>query len=193
MEFSITFDYLCPFARNANEAVIEGVRRGRDWRPAFRAFSLSQVHLEEGAEPVWTRDDEDLPSGVPALLWGLAVRDEFPERFADAHLALFAARHDRGLDIGDETVLREAVAAAGLDGDEVARVVAGGASRRALAEDHTGAEADHEVFGVPTLVAGREAAFVRMMERGDADDLGRILEMLSWTGLNEFKRTRIPR
>ena len=33
----------------------------------------------------------------------------FPERFFDAHLALFAARHDKGLQLKDEDVLRAAV------------------------------------------------------------------------------------
>ena len=38
-----------------------------------------------------------------------------------------------------------------------------------------------------------DAAFVRFMERGRVDDLERVLEMLAWTNLNEFKRPRLPR
>jgi hypothetical protein len=31
------------------------------------------------------------------------------------------------------------------------------------------------------------------MERGRADDLLRTLDLLEWSRLNEFKRTRLPR
>jgi hypothetical protein len=31
------------------------------------------------------------------------------------------------------------------------------------------------------------------MERGRVDDLERVLDLLPWSRLNEFKRTRIPR
>jgi hypothetical protein len=31
------------------------------------------------------------------------------------------------------------------------------------------------------------------MERGRIDDLDRMLGMIEWTRLNEFKRTRVPR
>ena len=37
------------------------------------------------------------------------------------------------------------------------------------------------------------ATFVRFMERGRVEDLLRVLDLLDWNGLNEFKRTRIPR
>ena len=49
------------------------------------------------------------------------------------------------------------------------------------------------MFGVPTFVFGEEAAFVRFMQRGRVDDLERMLDLLEWDRLNEFKRTRIPR
>jgi hypothetical protein len=46
---------------------------------------------------------------------------------------------------------------------------------------------------VPTLIEGDEAVFVRLMERGNVDDLAHALDLLPSTRLNEFKRTRIPR
>ena len=104
MQYDITFDYLCPFARNANEAVIEGLRQGRDWDVTFRPFSLAQVHVDEGGADVF---DDPSASGVLALQWGIAVRDNAPDLFGAAHVALFAARHDHGLDIKDEAVIRE--------------------------------------------------------------------------------------
>lgn len=45
-----------------------------------------------------------------SLLYGIAVRDTFPDRFRDAHIALFAAGHDQGRKLNDEAVLRDVVA-----------------------------------------------------------------------------------
>src|SRR5690606_21753735 len=102
MEFQVTFDYLCPFARNANEAVLNGLAAGREWKVIFRPFSLAQVHREEGEEDAY---DDRSASGVLALQWGIAARDFDPDNFFPVHRALFAARHDRNLDIRDENVL----------------------------------------------------------------------------------------
>ena len=33
--FAVTFDYRCPFARNAHEAVVTGLREKRDWDVRF--------------------------------------------------------------------------------------------------------------------------------------------------------------
>ena len=49
------------------------------------------------------------------------------------------------------------------------------------------------MFGVPTFIEGEEAVFIRFMERGRVDDLEHALELLQWSRLNEFKRTRIAR
>jgi 2-hydroxychromene-2-carboxylate isomerase len=130
---------------------------------------------------------------VLALLYGVAVRDAFPDRFFDAHLAIFAARHEQGLKLQDEAVLRDAVASAGLDPDAVADEAHSGRPMKALAAEHTEAVDRWGVFGVPTFIDGEEAVFVRFMNRGHVGDLERMLDMLQWTSLNEFKRTRIPR
>lgn len=190
--FAISFDYLCPFARNANEAVAAALHAGRDWDVRFVPFSLDQSHTPEGEAPVWERPAEERGSGVLALQWGLAVRDAFPERFLDWHVAAFAARHDHALQIRDEAVLRDVASAAGLDPDEIAGLVATGDPLNTLAMEHAEAVELWEMFGVPTLVSGEEAVFVRFMERGRIDDLERTLDLLEWDRLNEFKRTRIP-
>ncbi len=195
--FAVTFDYLCPFARIALDVVLRGLGDRVLDEVDFRAFSLSQVHTEEGDPPVWETDPR--PSGVLALEWGLAVRDQHPERFPAAHAALFDARHVHGRDLKDLRVLREAVAAADVDPDQVEEVVAGGKPAAALAVDHTWAVDEHRVFGVPTFVSDDRAVFVRLMrapgeQREAADTLDRVLAMVTgWADLNEFKATRIPR
>jgi predicted DsbA family dithiol-disulfide isomerase len=190
MRFDITFDYLCPFARNANEAVVNGLRQGRDWDVAFRPFSLAQVHVEEGEPSVF---DDQSKSGVRALHWGIAVRDSDPVSFPAAHVNLFAARHDDGQDISDESVIRAALADAGVDVDAMAEVVASGAPAKTLAAEHTESVDRWQVFGVPTFIRDDVATFIRFMNRGDVDDLDRALDLLDWQAMNEFKRTVVPR
>jgi 2-hydroxychromene-2-carboxylate isomerase len=190
---AVTFDYRCPFAYNGNAATIAAVRAGVDLDVRYLPFSLDQVHVPEGEPPVWERDPGQWGTGVLALLYGIAVRDQFPEKFFDAHLELFAARHDRGEKLGHEDVLRAAVEAAGLDADAVAAEVASGRPLKTLGAEHTEAVDNYAVFGVPTFIEGEEAVFIRFMERGRVDDLERALELLQWSRLNEFKRTRIAR
>jgi DSBA-like thioredoxin domain len=196
--FAVTHDYLCPFARNAAEVVVRALEAGAPVEVGFRAFSLSQVHLEDGAPPVWQPGAEPA-SGVLALQWGLAVRDELPERFPAVHLALFAARHDQGRDLNDPEVLAAAVASAGVDPDEVEKLVAGGRPAAALATDHTWAVDTSRVFGVPTFVTGSRSVFVRLMDRpatpaAARSTLERVLALVEdWPDLNEFKATVIPR
>jgi hypothetical protein len=203
-QFAVTWDYRCPFARNAHEALVAGLREGRDWDVRFMPFSLDQVHVEEGETPVWERgldpvlsgDTPEPPrgvGGVRALLWGIAVRDAFADKFLDFHLAAFGARHDEGKKIAEEAVMRDVAASVGLDPDAVAEEVASGRPLKALEAEHTEAVESYAVFGVPTVIEGEEAVFVRLMERGNVDDFAHALELVPSTRLNEFKRTKIPR
>lgn len=192
---AVTFDYRCPFARNAHEAVVAAIRTGAlpdvEWQ--FVPFSLDQAHLDDGETPIWDRAPEARGTGVLALLYGIAVRDTFPDQFLDAHVALFAARHDQGRKIDEEPVLREIVASVGLDPDAVAEEAWSGRPLKSLMTEHTHAVDTWDVFGVPTFVEQDEAVFVRFMERGRVDDLERMATLLDWVRLNEFKRTRLPR
>ncbi len=192
--FAITFDYLCPFARIVNETVVEALEEGAPWEVRFLPFSLAQAHVEEGGTAAWDRPSGTAGTrGVRALQWGVAVRDSFPEGFRRFHVALYSARHDEARDVDDPEVLAQAATAAGLDPAAVADAVASGTPREVLAREHTEAVDRWAVFGVPTLVAGDEAVFVRLMRRHDRSGLERVLDLLGWTDLNEFKRTRIPR
>jgi 2-hydroxychromene-2-carboxylate isomerase len=130
---------------------------------------------------------------VLALFWSLAIRDGFSESFLEFHKSLFNAKHDDLADIGDEAVLRDVATKVGLDADAVAAAVASGVPAKTLAAEHTALVEDLGVFGVPTFIDGEEAVFVRFMERHRLDDLDRVIDMISWTNVNEFKRARIPR
>ncbi len=190
----VTFDYRCPFARNAHEAVVRAAQQNVvdvDWW--YRAFSLDQVHVGESETPVWERPPGERGSGVLALEYGIAVRDAFPEHFLDAHVALFAARHDKGRKLHEVEVLHDTLATVGLDPDEVAAEVASGRPLAALVAEHREAVDQYAVFGVPTFIEDGVATFVRFMERDRVDDLERILDLLPFVRLNEFKRTQLPK
>lgn len=190
MQFEVTFDYLCPFARNANEAVLNGAAKGRDWKVVFRPFSLSQAHAAEGDPDVFA--DISAP-GILALQWGIALRDSDADNFPAAHVALFAARHDEGQDLSDESVIHAALEPTGADVEALAAIVASGAPAETLGTEHTEAVERWRVFGVPTFITDDDATFVRLMDRGVVEDIDRVLELAGWQGMNEFKRTRIPR
>jgi DSBA-like thioredoxin domain len=192
-EIAVSFDYRCPFARNAHEAVVTALRDGVDLDVRFLPFSLDQAHVEEGEPPVWDREPSEWGTGVTALLYAIAIRDQFPDSFLDFHLEAFAARHDHGKKLGREEVVREAVAAAGLDVDTVAEEAWSGRPLKTLAAEHSEQVDRFNAFGVPTFIEGDEAVFIRFMERNRVDDLERALELLDWTRFNEFKRTQIPR
>ncbi len=173
--------------------MIAGLRAGRDWDVTFLPFSLDQIHVEEAAPAVWELDPAVRGTGVSALCWGIAVRDEFPATFLDWHLAAFSARHDHGAKIAKDEVLAEIATSVGLDAAAVAAVVASGRPLETLALEHTDAVKRHSIFGVPTFVVGEKAAFVRLMDRDNPEDVDRVLDLLEWADLNEFKHTTVPR
>jgi hypothetical protein len=189
----VSFDYRCPFARNAHESVVAGLEAGRDWDVTFVPFSLDQVHVEEGEPAVWERDPSAWGTGVNALLWGIAVRDKFPDTFNAWHVAAFAARHDDGQKIAKVEVLRDIAKSVGLDVDAVEAEVASGRPLEKLAQEHTEAVKRHAMFGVPTFVVEDRAVFVRFMDRKNPEDIDRTLDLFAWADLNEFKQTSVPR
>jgi hypothetical protein len=220
---AVTWNYLCPFARNAHEHLVAAIAAGLDWEVEFLPFSLSETHVEEGGASVF--DDPEAAPEMLSMCAGIVVRDRFPEAFYRTHLGLFAARHDLGLDIRSREVVTAVLGDAGLDAASVLKEVDDGWPIEAFALAHRAAVADHEVFGVPTFVVGDDAAFVRLMTRPGRDDstvtratptgprstqavataagadgsearrtIERVLDLLvSHPELNEFKHTTVSR
>lgn len=196
--FAVTWDYRCPFARNAHEHVVEGLRAGADWDVRFVPFSLSQVHVKEGEPDVW--DDESKAPGLLAMQAGLVVRDRFPANFLDAHIALFRARFDEGGDIREPDVVKKALASAGVDADAVFAEIDDGWPLQQFRKEHEEAAGDNAVWGVPTFIQNDQAVFIRFMNRPKGDGalatktIERAVDLVGgWPELNEFKHTSIPR
>ncbi len=196
--FAVNWDYRCPFARNAHEHLAVALADGADadWDVTFLPFSLSQVHVPEGGTPVW--DDPDKAPDLVALASGVVVRDQYPDRFLDAHVALFAARHDEALDLRLPDVVAGVLDGVGLPGSKVVAEAQSGQPVAEIRAAHEQAVSEWDAFGVPTFVIADRAVFVRLMSRpgGDAalarrtiDGVLNLFETLP--DLNEFKHTSL--
>jgi 2-hydroxychromene-2-carboxylate isomerase len=197
LQFGITWDYRCPFARIVHKHVVDGLLDGADWKVDFVPFSLGQVHVEDGESPIWERPQDD--TGILALQAAVVVRDTAPEVFPLVHRALFEARHAEGAQLRDESVLRTLLEANGVDPDPVFAEVATGRPLDTVREEHTRVATELDVWGVPTFMAVGRAAFVRLMDLPtDGTDarrsVERIVDLLTgWPSLNEFKHTSLDR
>lgn len=196
--FGVTWDYRCPFARNAHEHIVTALEAGADWDVTFLAFSLDQAHVAEGQAPVW--DDPNRYPGLIANEAGIVVRDRQPEKFLDAHIALFAARHDSALDLRERSIIGQVLDDAGVDGAGVLAEIDAGWPLDVFRKEHEDGVNNFNVFGVPTFIADDQAVFVRLMNRPEGDaklaasNIERIVDLLSeWPELNEFKYTRVNR
>jgi hypothetical protein len=195
VEFAVSWDYRCPFARNAHEHVLTALESGTDWHVNFTAFSLDQSHAEEGTSVF---DDPDRHPGLLANQVGIVVRDLQPTEFRQLHRALFAARHDRSLDIRRRDILAQVMKDEGVDPSYVFGEIEQGWPLKAFRSEHEAAVADYQMFGVPTFVLGGRAAFVRLTTRplGNGayatEAIDRILSTLgAWPELNELKHTKL--
>ncbi|HEX4127622.1 MAG TPA: DsbA family protein [Acidimicrobiales bacterium] len=194
--FSVTWDYRCPFARNAHEHLAVALAGGAGWDVTFLPFSLSQAHVPEGGAPVW--DDPAKAADLLALAAGVVVRDQYPDQFLDAHIALFSARHDEGLDIRKPDVVSSVLHRVGVAGDKVLAEVASGGPVQEIRRAHEQAVGELDIFGVPTFVVNDSAVFVRLMSR-PAGDVARaqrtvqgVLDLFdTMPDLNEFKYTKL--
>jgi hypothetical protein len=196
--FSMTWDYRCPFARNASEHVLAGLAQGADWDVTFVPFSLGQMHVPEGEPPIWDHPDDD--SGLLAMQVGTATRDLRPERFHLVHRDIFAIRHDHGASLRDRARLRAVLETHEVDPEVVFERVDSGHALKVVRNEHDTAANDHNVWGVPTFISGERAVFVRLMERPGDDGatavrtIERVLGLIDgFADLNEFKHTTIPR
>jgi protein-disulfide isomerase-like protein with CxxC motif len=196
--FAVTWDYLCPFARNAHEHIVTALQAEADWDVQFKFFSLAQAHVAEGDPAVW--DEPAAHPGVLAGLAGIVVRERHPDRFLDAHVALFAARHDKGLDLRDSEQLARALDSVGLDGAGVVGEAGRAWAVNLARSEHEESVQRWDVFGVPTFITDDKAVFVRVMSRPEGDaklaesTIERVLDLVGgFADLNEYKFTKIPR
>ncbi|MBW3537346.1 MAG: DsbA family protein [Actinobacteria bacterium] len=194
--FTLSWDYRCPFARNAHEHVLAGLEAGADWNVSFSPFALDQAHVADGEPEIF--DQTEYRPSLLGLAAGVTVRDHHPDRFAAFHKAMFSARHDEARDIRAESVVRAVLGDQGLDADGVVDKFDESVAK--IRDEHMGAVEEHQMFGVPTFVIGDRAVFVRLMDRAGPDPQasaqaieGVLRTVEGMPNLNEYKFTKIPR
>ena len=191
--FAVSFDYRCPFARNAQEAVVTGLREGRDWDVRFLAFSLDQIHVSEDEPPVWERPPAERGQRCARARVGHRRARRLPRP-----LPRRARRAVRGAPRqGRRSSRKRRCCARRSDRSSSTRMPSRPRSRAAarsptLAAEHTEAVKQWAMFGVPTFVVGDRAVFVRLMERDRPEDIDQVLDLFAFERLNEFKYTRDP-
>lgn len=196
LQFSINWDYRCPFARIINEHVVMGLKNGANWDVTFVPFSLTEAHTEEEDVPSW--EDPNKASELLATQVGIVVNQNFPDHFYDLHLLLFSLRHEQGRDIRDRKQLENALSSLGLDPESVFAEIESGWPLQYFRQQHDEAVMKYSVFGVPTFISDGKAAFVRLMERVGDDPLKSIDyietivdQITNHSEINELKHTTI--
>jgi hypothetical protein len=187
--FAVTWDYRCPFTRNFHLGVIAGLRAGTGWDVSFRPFNLDHAYADGG--DVTKGNAAEREPGLLPLSWGVAVRDRWPDRFIDFHEAVFAARFDSEQEIDREEVLRVVAKSVSIDDDAVAAEVASGGPAETVEAEHNGAVRESQAFGVPTVLMGSRAVFVRLLDPATPEDVEHILLLMEWRSLNELKHAHL--
>ncbi len=193
--FAISFDYRCPFANILHQHLVASLRDGEVFDVEFVPWTLSQAHRAEGGLDVW--DDPAKYDQLVALAAGVSVRDQQPEKFLDAHVALFSARHRDGVRLATLEEVTAVLESVDVDIEQLTADLASTRPWRTIGDSYRRFER-YEAFGVPTVVVGDSAVFVRYMEgpNGDAsvstDLIESIISMVvHQPALNEFKHTRL--
>jgi protein-disulfide isomerase-like protein with CxxC motif len=196
LTFDVSFDYRCPFAKNIHLHVIRALRDGADFDVTFVPWTLSQGGLDDDATPVW--DDPTKDAELLSLAVGVSIRDEQPEKFLDAHEALFIARHVSGHRLVTMDEITEVLEPVGVDTRRVRDDLASRRPHKVIGASYREFER-YEAFGVPTFVANDDAVFVRYMTapaESDRDSTELITALVAQIGadpaINEFKHTRLP-
>ena len=195
--FQLSFDYRCPFAKNIHLHVITALKGGADYEVRFVPWTLGQGHRHEGAPDVW--DDTEKDADHLSMCVGVSLRDQQPERFLDAHAALFLARHEGGRRLVTMEEIEDVLAPLGVDMEMVRADVLSRRPHQVIRDSYQ-EFARFEAFGVPTFVVGDDAIFVRYMTTPSDDAkasmrvIDSILNLIELEPeLNEFKHTQISR
>ena len=200
LTFAVTWDYRCPFARNAHEHVLDALADGADWDVTFVPFSLGQVHVEEGEPDVWDNPERTAGCWRSRSAWRCATRS--PSSFLAVHRrAVRPPPRRRAGRCSDRAGARATCSRhRASTPTPCSTEIATGRPLATIKDEHTAYAASHQVWGVPTFIVGDQAVFVRLMNRPERRRRGRHARRSSgcstcssWPELNEFKHTSIPR
>ena len=197
--FGVTWDYLCPFARNAHEHLVTGAQgRGGLGRPVQVFLALAQAHVPRAA-PLFGTSRRLTLECWPG--W-LASWCESGNRSASS--TLIWPFSEPGMTRGSIFVTANSWPKLSMrlvsTGPGSSRKPGTGGRPSWRKSEHDEALQRWEVFGVPTFIANDRAVFVRLMSRPEGDGklaestVERVIDILDgFPDLNEYKFTQIPR
>ena len=193
-QFAVSFDYRCPFARNGHESVVAGLRAGRDWdvrscrSRSTRCTSRRARRRCGSATPT---------SGAPAC--SAAVGHRRP-RLVPRPVPRLAHRRVRGpprrgrQDRQGRSARARSRRRSGSTPTRSRPRSRGPAARRSLADEHTEAvKRWHDVRRADVHRRRHAPCSSASWTASNPDDVDRVLDLLEWTDLNEFKHTSVPR
>jgi predicted DsbA family dithiol-disulfide isomerase len=192
-EFTVFYDYLCPFVYRAS-VLLDNVQRSgeRDLEVHWRYFSLVQVNSMEEGWTIWDAPDSDGVKGRLAFKAAEAARRQ--DRFDALHMPLLHARHRDRLNINDIKVVERVAEESGLDLERFRRDMADPDILQALARDHRQAVKELGVFGTPTFVfPNGEAAYVRLSDAPSGSDAVAVFDHLLSVASDEPRILEIKR
>lgn len=200
-DFTIFYDFRCPFVYNATmwlEKVkkVGGKKPNIDWQP----FSLAQVNSDKGEDfKVWeqpgVRDGSD--TTLLAHRAGLAAKRQGPEAFDAFRIAIVKSRHEEKKDLMDPAMIEEAAIKSGIDFGQFKEDLADPDLLRQIGESHTRAVEEYGAFGVPTYVfPDGKSAFIKMFVPPDEEAVETYEVLTKFVGdlkyVGEVKRPQPP-
>ena len=149
-DLTLHVDPACPWAWLTSRWLSE-VEKVRPVRVTTRLFILAEINRDREPDERHARSHQASETAMRLMV--AARRAGGDAALAQVYTELGEALHERGEPLDDPAVLRQALAAAGLDPGLMEAAAADPSTREELLAEHR-AIAARGAFGVPTLVVG---------------------------------------
>ena len=130
----------------------------------WKYFSLEQINSQRGLRwKIWEQPEDYQSRGLRAFWAAEAARKQGENVFHSFHIALLKVKHEQQRDIADVNTLIEVANNTGLEMEQFRTDLSNRGLLTKLAEDHTFAVEELNIFGTPTLVfPEKQAIFLKM-------------------------------
>jgi len=194
-DLTLHVDPACPWAWLTSRWLSE-VEKVRPVRVTTRLFILAEINRDREPDERHARSHQASETAMRLMV--AARRAGGDAALAQVYTELGEALHERGEPLDDPAVLRQALAAAGLDPGLMEAAAADPSTREELLAEHR-AVAARGAFGVPTLVVGDALPMFGpcVDARITGEAAGELWDRVSWLltadHFYELKRERTQR